>query len=131
MKEQVEYWVKKVNEEYGFQDRNAYCIEFFTDILKSGDFIPFFFSWGYLILNVGLDMWGEKFLGVVSFSIDKKYRKNPKYFLKIQKLIDDVAREEKVNYIEQGSHYNEKLNNFLEKHGYKKSIYRRYINGKE
>lgn len=129
--EKIKYWVEKVNEEYNRQDKNSYCIDFFTDILEDRNFIFFFFDFGYLILNIGYDMWGEKFLGVVSFYIDKEKRKNPKLFIKLQKLIECMALSEKVDYIEQGSHHNKRLNEFLEKNGYRKAVYRRYLNGKE
>ena len=52
-------------------------------------------------------------------------------YQELQKLIECMALSEKVDYIEQGSHHNKRLNEFLEKNGYRKAVYRRYLNGKE
>ena len=128
MEDLIRHWVKIVNEEYGKSDLNQYCIDFFTELSKQDDYVFLFYDWGYIIMVLGVDMWGEKLLGVVSFYIDKKYRNNPKLFIKLQNIIERVAKENKVDYIEQGSHRNTKLNDLLEKKfNYKRSVYRRYL----
>lgn len=130
MEDLIKYWVEKVNKEYNKSDMNQYCIDFFTELYKDSNYIFHFFNWGYVVLCLGIDLWGEKFLGVVSYYIDKEERKNPKHFIHIQDLIEKTAKAEQVDYIEQGSHKNNKLNDLLEKkYHYKKSVYRRYING--
>lgn len=124
LEEKIKKWVKIVNQEYKLDKNNDFSIDFF---IKLKDFCKFIFKedW-YLIYYISTDMWGNKELCVLSYYILKEKR-TLKKFLQIQKVIKDIAKIEKVRYIIQGSHLNEKLFSFLKRDGYKISTMKKEL----
>lgn len=123
--EQIKYWVKCYCNEYGYSDRIE-CV--YDRIIKNKDrYKIILFDWGGVILNKGMDLLCNKILNVTAFYIHPDYRKNVKYLLKLQKIIKNVAKIEKVDYIIQGSHVNGKMNKYLEKIGWEVADLRRRV----
>lgn len=113
-----------VNAEYGLSDRNDYTDEFIKlifpmTVLEEDET-------GYLWYMINPDDWGFKCMSVLSYYIypDKRTAAN---FMKLQKKIEGIAKKEKVKYIEQGSHLNQKVNEILLKLGYKQAVLRKEI----
>lgn len=115
---------KMVNKEYGLSDRDDYTEDFVRRLY------PYTVSEeddnGYLWYMITTDDWGFKYMNVLSYYIfpDKRTTKN---FYKLQKRIETIAFQEKVKYIEQGSHLNPKVNDILMKRGYKQAILRKEL----
>ena len=114
--EDIKYWVKAYCDEYNLSDKIEYLCEKLIKYKKNLKFI--YSDWGMCILGKTKGFFGEKVLNVVAFYIHPDYRKSIKYFLNLQKMIKNVAKIEKVDYIIQGSHVNDKLNKYLEKTGW-------------
>ena len=113
-----------VNAEYGLSDRNDYTDKFVQAIYPYT--ISEEYDYGYLWYMITTDDWGFKFMNVLSYYIfpDKRSIGN---FRKLQKKIETIAKQEKVKYIEQGSHLNSKVNDLLQKMGYKQSVLRKEL----
>ena len=118
----IREYVPQVNEEFGLSDRNEKSIAFFDNIVPLSDYI--IDNWHYLWVIPSYDMWGDKYLSVVSFYIKPQYR-TVKNFRKVQDEIIMLAKKHKTVYIVQGSHLNEKLYKVLAKMGYRTSGMRR------
>lgn len=123
-KEKIRFWVEQVNKEFGLSDKNEESIKFFEKIAPISDVIDggYYYVW----CIVAPDMWGEKYLSVVSWYImpDKRTVGN---FKKIQQEIITLAKDKKVGYIIQGSHLNDKLYDVLKQMDYKTFSMRRNI----
>lgn len=124
LKENIKKWTKIVNQEYGLEKKNHITIEYF---LKTKDLCQFIFkdNW-YLVYYISHDMWGNKEMCILSYYILKEKR-TIKLFLQVQKTIKSIAKSEKVKYIIQGSHLNDKLFSYLQKDGYKISTMRKEL----
>lgn len=120
----IRYWVEQVNKEYGLSDKNDTSIKFFESIKNMSDVIDG--GYYYIWCLVAPDMWGEKYLSVVSWYILPEYR-NVATFKKVQDEIIMLAKRKKVGYIIQGSHLNDKLFKVLGKMGYRVASMRRDI----
>jgi hypothetical protein len=111
-----------VNAEYGLSDRNSYTDEFvkmlFPMTVSEED------DTGYLWYMINPDDWGFKCMSVLSYYLypDKRTALN---FMKLQRKIEGIAKQEKVKYIEQGSHLNPKVNDVLLRLGYKQAVLRK------
>ena len=120
----IRYWVEQVNKEFGLSDKNEESIKFFESIAPISEVIDggYYYVW----CLVAPDMWGEKYLSVVSWYImpDKRTIGNIK---KIQQEIIKLAKDKKVGYIIQGSHLNDKLFGILRKIGYRTASMRRDV----
>lgn len=114
--EWIRYYVPLVNEEFGLSDRNDKSIDFFEKLLPVSDYIVD--DWHYLWVLPSYDMWGDKYIMVVSYYI-KKGKRNPASFRKLQEEIIMLAKKHEALYIIQGSHLNDKLHKILGKMGYK------------
>ena len=115
---------KMVNAEYGLSDRDSYTEEFVRrlyPITKSEETES-----GYLWYMIVTDDWGYRCMSVLSYYLfpDKRTVGN---FRKLQKRIETIAKQEKVKYIEQGSHLNSKLNDLLLRMGYKQAVLRKEL----
>ena len=120
----IKKWVKIVNAEYGLSDKNKASIDYFV---KLKDIAKFEFNENdYLIYMTSTDMWGDKFLSVISYYILPEHR-NYKSFIKMQRRIEELAKINNVKYIYQGSHLNSKLSNVLSKMGYSVGYYKKEI----
>ncbi len=112
----IEYWVPLVNAEYGLSDRDWFTIEYIDrlnpmiEAIQCEDY--------YVLYLIADNMWGDKELSVVSFYI-KPEQRTAWLFLKLQNDIKSIAKQNNVRYINQGSHFNEKLFPVLDKKGYK------------
>lgn len=111
----IKYYVPLVNEEFGLSDRNEKSIQFFRNLIPLSDYI--IDDWHYLWVLPSYDMWGDKYLVVVSFFIKKEHR-TVANFRKLQDEIIMLAKKHEVEYIIQGSHLNGKLHKILGNMGY-------------
>lgn len=117
-------WVNQVNKEYGLEDKDSYTVEFFKTIEPISEVIDG--GYYYIWCLIAPDMWGEKYLSVVSWYIMPEHR-NVATFKKVQDEIIKLAKRKKVGYIIQGSHLNDKLHRVLGKMGYRVASMRRDI----
>ena len=117
-------WVNQVNKEYGLEDKDSYTVEFFKTIEPISEVIDG--GYYYIWCLIAPDMWGEKYLSVVSWYIMPDKR-NVATFKKVQDEIIKLAKRKKVGYIIQGSHLNDKLHRVLGKMGYRVASMRRDI----
>ena len=122
--ERIREFVEMVNKEYGLSDKNEVSVEFFEKIKDFSEVIDG--GYYYIWCLVAPDMWGEKYLSVVSWYIMPDKR-NVASFKKVQDEIIMLAKRKKVGYIIQGSHLNDKLHRVLGKMGYKVASMRRDI----
>lgn len=120
----IRKWVEQVNKEYGLSDKNEASIKFFESIKNISEVIDG--GYYYIWCIVAPDMWGEKYLSVVSWYILPEHR-NVATFKKVQDEIIKLAKRKKVGYIIQGSHLNDKLHKVLGKMGYRVASMRRDI----
>ena len=111
----IKYYVPLVNEEFGLSDRNEKSIEFFQRLIPFSDYI--IDDWHYLWVISSSDMWGDKYIMVVSYFIKKEHR-TVANFRKLQDEIIMLAKKHKSVYIIQGSYLNGKLHKVLSKMGY-------------
>lgn len=113
-----------INKEYGLSDRNDYTDEFITRLFPYS--VAEEDENGYLWYMITTDDWGYRLMSVLSYYIypEKRTAKN---FLNLQRKIETIAKKEKVKYIEQGSHLNQKVNDVLAKLGYKTAVLRKDI----
>ena len=115
---------RMVNAEYGLSDRDDYTEDFVRRLY------PYTVSEeddnGYLWYMIVTDDWGYRCMSVLSYYLfpDKRTVGN---FRKLQKRIETIAKQEKVKYIEQGSHLNSKLNDLLLRMGYKQAVLRKEL----
>ena len=115
---------KMVNAEYGLSDRDIYTENFvrklfpYTTLLEDEN--------GYLWYMIVEDDWGYRCMSILSYYIypNKRTAVN---FLKLQRKIETIAKNEKAKYIEQGSHLNPKVNDILGKMGYKLAVLRKEV----
>lgn len=84
------------------------------------------YNFGYLLYLPTPNLFGEKELNVLSWYIEPKQR-NFKNFMKIQRDIKKLAKDNGCRYIKQYSHLNPKLNRWLEKTGYIVGEYKKEI----
>ena len=113
-----------VNAEYGLSDRNQYTEEFIRNIFPNTTLLED--EDGYLWYMTAFDEWGYKYMIVLSYMLFEGKR-TAKAFIKLQKKIESIAISEKVKYIEQGSHLNDKVNDILVRFGYKHAILRKEL----
>ena len=111
----IKYYVPLVNEEFGLSDRNEKSIQFFRNLMPLSDYI--IDDWHYLWVLPSYDMWGDKYIMVVSYFIKKEHR-TVANFRKLQDEIIMLAKKHKSVYIIQGSYLNGKLHKVLSKMGY-------------
>lgn len=114
--ERIRYWAKIYNEEIGRSDRIEESVSYFMRLVGIAGFIDT--EEYYIVYLIDKDMWGDKFLCVSSFYIKPEYRTG-KYFLKMQREIQALAKANKVVYTIQGSHIDEKYFKFLSGIGYR------------
>ena len=112
----IKQWIKTVNAEYGLSDKDEAAERFFLDIKDSSIFI--LDDDLYAVLAIGQDPWGNKEMYVVSFYI-RKERRNFKTLMKLQRMIEGVARKHGCRFLIHGSHLEERFFKFLQYTGYK------------
>ena len=123
-KKTLEKWIKTFNKEYGLSHKNKECLDYFMKIREIANFDIYDDS--ILVTLVFGDAWGEKILSVVTYYILPEHR-NYKNFIKIQNRIDELAKNNNVRYIYQGSHLAPKLNSVLMKRGYQVGVMKKEI----
>ena len=119
----IRYYVPIVNKEIGREDRNEQSIEFFLRLVGLARFDCN--DKYYIVTITAPDMWGDKVLSLVSFYIKPEFR--ARYIREVLAKLSKFANEDKVSYINIGSHINKKLHSFLLKQGYEVSAVRRFL----
>lgn len=119
----IRYYVPIVNAEIGREDRNEQSIDFFMRLVGLARFDCN--DKYYIVTLTAPDMWGDKVLNLMSFYIKPEFR--TRYIREVLAKLSKFAIEDKVSYIELGSHINKKLYNFWLKQGYEVSSVRRYL----
>lgn len=121
--EWIRYYVPLVNAEIGRSDRNEASIAYFMRLIGLARFDCC--DKYYIVTLTTPDMWGDKALFVVSFYIKPEFRRS--HLREVLKKLSKFAIEDKVRYIDIGSHINTKLHSFLIKQGYEVSAVRSYL----
>lgn len=114
--ETIRKWAVLYNTEIGRADRIEESVRYFMALRNVATFIEE--KEYYLVYMIAPDMWGDSTLYVVSFYIKPEYR-NTNMFLKMQRRIESVAKENKIRYTIQGSHIDDRYFKFLSGIGYK------------
>ena len=114
--ENVNAWVQEVEKDLNIKIDRAVL----KNYLKVSKAIEYGF--GYVLYCISPTLFSGKCLYVISIYIKPTERK-AKNILKIQRDIKTIAKNENCKYIKQYSHFNNKYNDFLKKHGYKVSEY--------
>lgn len=112
----IDAWIKEVNKEFNFTDRDVLSSAYFSAIKDQCIFIfePEFEA----VLTTDVDMWMRREMHIVSYFIKKECR-NIRLFLKIQRKFEELARAFDCQFLVQGSHFGDRLNRYLEHNGYK------------
>ena len=118
----IRKWAELYNTEIGRADRIEDSVRYFMALRDVATFIDE--KEYYLVYMIAPDMWGDKELYVVSFYIKPEYR-NTNIFLKMQRQIESVAKENKIRYTIQGSHIDDKYFKLLSGIGYKVATMRK------
>lgn len=122
--DRLKYWIELLQKDYGYNsDVTAMR---WIELINRSSFIEDAEEY-FLVCTLQSHITYRDTLSVDIFYIKKEYRNNPKYLLKIEKRINTLAKENKVKYIVQGSHTNERMASFLEKIGYKPFLMRKEI----
>lgn len=116
--ERIRYWVEQVNKDIGREDRNEQSFLFFKICRDVGGYQFIDEEDYYIVYFVSQDMWGDKLLSIESLFV-KPDKRDGKTFLKVQRIIKTLAKENKVRYTIQGSHIDDKYFKFLSGIGYK------------
>lgn len=114
--ETIRKWAVLYNTEIGRADRIEESVMYFMALRNVATFIEE--KEYYLVYMIAPDMWGDSTLYIVSFYIKPEYR-NTNMFLKMQRRIESVAKENKIRYTIQGSHIDDRYFKFLSGIGYK------------
>lgn len=120
----IEYWAQLLQDDYGYC--YAETVDRWRHLIKNAYYVEDADEY-FLVLTLQSHLKLHDTLNVGIFYVKPEYRKNPKYLLHIEKLIDIIAKKAKVKYIIQGSHTNARLADFLEKIGYKPFLMRKEI----
>lgn len=114
--ERIRYWVEMVNKSIGRSDRNADSVAYYKHGFGVGAFKCVDANDYFVVYAVVGDMWGDKVLDVITcYSIPGSVGA----LLKMHRKIKRLANDNKVKYIVQGSHINNKYLKFLARTGYK------------
>lgn len=108
-------WIARVNSEYGLTDKNALSWEYISRIKDGCLFLiaPF----GYAVLYVGVDMWGDRELDIISYYIAPQVNRSVE-FRRLQRAFERIADDLNCRWIVQGSHLNPKIFKALGSMGY-------------
>ena len=122
--EWIDFYVPIVNREYGLSNKNKQSIVYFKRLKGVARFVCT--KSYYIVYFIHPNMWGDKTLYVISFYIRPEVR-TFKTFRKVWSIINGIAQNKKVKYIEAGSHLNSKFNKFLLSDGFHIATLRKEI----
>lgn len=118
--ETIRYWARQYNKDVGKEECNSFTEMFFIAGRDVGAYEFFYNDDFFVVYSVSPNMWGESTLFVTGVFI-KPSKRNGSIFLKIQRKIRELAKEKKVKYTIQGSHFDDKYFKLLSSMGYKVS----------
>lgn len=123
--QQIQYFVPKVNAEFGLGDKNDQSIDYFRKIKDVAEFVTG--NGWYVVYCIAPDMWGNKELYVISLYVEPDQR--PYRLLKIMHLIFEKAKTNACHKVMMGCHLGNKqrFHAFLQKNGWTASIFEKEI----
>lgn len=113
-------WVEKINKKFG-RHCNDWTVHWAELLISRGATVELHDDW-YIMCMLCPDAWGDMQLAVLSCACN-----GAAAFRKMQRRIEQLARENGAKYIEQGSELDDKYNEYLRRHGYRARCFRKEV----
>lgn len=119
-KEDIVFWVRKINKKFG-KNTDVFTIAWVEKLIEYGAIVELNEDW-YVLYVVIPDAWGNLQLNILSACCD-----GVRSFFDMQSRIYNIAKENGVKYILQGSELDEKYNKWLIGKGYRPFCFRKEV----
>lgn len=122
---QIKKWVEIVNAEIGRSNTNEYVINEFCECRDYSYWLMK--KWGYAVICMFYDTWGDMEANVVSFYVKPKFR-TFKRLCELQDSIEKQAKAIGAKFVIQGSHFGDKtLFKFWKRRGYSEAVVKKEL----